>query len=256
MNTFVSRKGSPGMFYAQAETAVNNRSFMGIELYVKSKEGPINAVVFYDHLAQSIEKRVLSGDDAVLANCARIVDKSAWLKNIKDNTFGERDIEALAVRLQVNKREAIKSFREYVFDNCRNLGENCENNSYPENLLRLTTALKTIPISSSECERGFSQMNLIITDDRVSLLTKTVSSLMFVKLNGPPLTRFEPSKYVNSWLLRGRHSALDTNSTERAEKRLMTKSSPNFGQFYKLQVIKFIAFFLVKCSYDLKTYTD
>uniref|UniRef100_A0A6P7FWP1 Uncharacterized protein LOC114334998 n=1 Tax=Diabrotica virgifera virgifera TaxID=50390 RepID=A0A6P7FWP1_DIAVI len=111
MNTFVSRKGSPGMFYAQAKTAVNNRSFMGIELYVKSKEDPINAVVFYDHLAQSIEKRMLSGDDAVLANCARIVDKSVWPKNVKDNTFGERDIEVLAVRLQVNKREAIKSFR-------------------------------------------------------------------------------------------------------------------------------------------------
>uniref|UniRef100_A0A6P7H924 Zinc finger protein 862-like n=1 Tax=Diabrotica virgifera virgifera TaxID=50390 RepID=A0A6P7H924_DIAVI len=187
---------------------------MGIELYVKSKEDPINAVVLYDHLAQSVEKRMLSGDDAVLANCARIVDKSTWPKNIKDNNFGERDIEALADRLQVNKREAIKSFREYVFDNCRNLVGNCENNSYLENLLRLTTALNTMPISSSECERGFSQMNLIITDGKASLLTKTVSLLMFVKLNGPPLTPFEPS-YVNWWLLRGRHSALDTNRKER-----------------------------------------
>uniref|UniRef100_A0A6P7FMW3 Zinc finger protein 862-like n=1 Tax=Diabrotica virgifera virgifera TaxID=50390 RepID=A0A6P7FMW3_DIAVI len=172
---------------------------------------------------------MLSGDDAVLANCARIVDKSAWPKNIKDNTFGERDIEELEVRLQVNKREAIKFFREYVFDNCRNLGKNCENNSYRENLLRLTTALKKIPISSSECERGFSQMNLIITDGRASLPTKTVASLMFVKLNGPPLTRFEPSKYVNSWLLRGRHSALDTNSKERGREETYDK---NFSKLW------------------------
>ncbi|XP_050508962.1 E3 SUMO-protein ligase KIAA1586-like [Diabrotica virgifera virgifera] len=93
MNTFVSRKGSPGMFYSQAETAVNNISFMGIELYVKSKEDPINAVVSYDHLAQSIEKRMLSGDDAVLANCARIVDKSTWPKTLKTILLGKETLK-------------------------------------------------------------------------------------------------------------------------------------------------------------------
>lgn len=215
-NTFVARKDNPGTFYEQAVTSVNNKRFMGIKLYEKTKEDPINPVVFYDNLAQSIEKRMLSGEDAALANSARIVDTSTWPKDIKDNTFGEKDVESLAVRLQLNKRDALKAFREYVFDNCESFGGNCENKTkYPEKLLPLTTAIKTIPVSSSECERGFSQMNLIITDGRASLLTKTVSSLLFLKLNGPPLTRFDPSKYVESWLLRGRHSALDTNSKER-----------------------------------------
>lgn len=82
---------------------------MGIELYVKCKEDPINVVKFYDHLAQSIEKGMLSWEEAELVTSARI--------------------EALAVRLQVNKREAFKSFREYVFFKCRNLVGNCENKS-------------------------------------------------------------------------------------------------------------------------------
>ncbi|KII65997.1 hypothetical protein RF11_15812 [Thelohanellus kitauei] len=75
--------------------------------------------------------------------------------------------------------------------------------------------LYTISISSSECERGFSQMNLIIPPIRASLMTKTVSSLIFIRLVGPPLTFFDPSKYVDWWLLRGRHSAVDSQSRKR-----------------------------------------
>jgi len=63
----------------------------------------------------------------------------------------------------------------------------------PEKLLHLQHALNTIPISPSECERGFSQMNLIITPTRASLLTKTVSALLFIRLVGPPLRRFDPT---------------------------------------------------------------
>ncbi len=46
-------------------------------------------------------------------------------------------------------------------------------------------------------------------------MTTTVSSLLFIRLVGPPLPRFDPTRYVDSWLLRGRHSAIDTNSEER-----------------------------------------
>lgn len=216
VNTFIARKGSPGTFYEQAVTSVNNKSFMGIKLYEKTKEQPINPVEFYHSLSQAIEKRLLNGEDAALANSARILDTGTWPKGIKDNTFGEKDVASLAVRFQLNKREAIKAFREYVYDNCKNFGGSCENKTrYPTNLLPLTITIKTIPVSSSECERGFSQMNLIITDGRASLLTKTVSSLLFLKLNGPPLTRCDPLKYVESWLLRGGHTAMDTNSKER-----------------------------------------
>jgi hypothetical protein len=74
----------------------------------------------------------------------------------------------------------------------------------------LKNALNTVPISSSECERGFSQMNLILTSTRASLSTTTVSVLLFVRVVGSPLRHFSPIKYVESWILRGRHSAVDT----------------------------------------------
>ena len=68
----------------------------------------------------------------------------------------------------------IRGFREYLTEK-----------SVPDKLLPLQIALSTIPISSSEAERGFSQMNLIITPTRASLMTTTVSSLLFIKLFDP-----------------------------------------------------------------------
>jgi hypothetical protein len=72
-----------------------------------------------------------------------------------------------------------------------------------------------IPVPSSECECGFSQMNLIVTPFRSSLLTKTTSVAMFVNIVGPPLNQFDPTISVESWLLLGHHSAIDTRRKER-----------------------------------------
>jgi hypothetical protein len=38
---------------------------------------------------------------------------------------------------------------------------------------------------------------------------------MLIKIVGPPLSQFDPTKFVGSWLLFGHHSAIDTKSKER-----------------------------------------
>ena len=43
-------------------------------------------------------------------------------------------------------------------------------------------------------------------------MVKTTSCLLFGKLVGPPLARFDPLPYVKSWIAAGRHSADDVNS--------------------------------------------
>jgi hypothetical protein len=111
----------------------------------------------------------------------------------------------LAKRLQENERESIRRLRDYL-----------NQKIFPENLVDLKNALNRVPISSSECKRGFSQMNLILTSTGAYLSTTTVSGLLFVRVVGPPIRHFSPTKYVESWVLRGRHSAVDTNSKERA----------------------------------------
>jgi hypothetical protein len=56
------------------------------------------------------------------------------------------------MRLKLNEQDIIRGFRTYLAEN-----------KFPEELLVLKYALSTIPISSSECERVFSQMNFIVT---------------------------------------------------------------------------------------------
>lgn len=46
---------------------------------------------------------------------------------------------------------------------------------------------QTIAVSSAECERGFSEMNNVITPLRSKLNTENVSALMFIKVVGPPI---------------------------------------------------------------------
>ena len=46
-----------------------------------------------------------------------------------------------------------------------------------------------------------------------------MSSLMFVKLVGPPLEMFQPLPYVKSWLSKGHHAATDLNSLSRKQQQ-------------------------------------
>jgi hypothetical protein len=81
-----------------------------------------------------------------------------------------------------------------------------ENNS--GKLLKLIHNLDMIPITSSKCERAFSQMNLTVIQLRSFLLTKT-SEVMFIKTVAPTLSQFAPTKLIESWLIFGHHSATE-----------------------------------------------
>ena len=162
-------------------------------------------------MKESIEKRLLGSKDEELAYWSRVFDQKHWPEDVNTQlTFGELEITNLSIRLQLNEREMIRGFHAYILEK-----------TYPEKLLPLIQTLNTIPISSSKCERGFSQMNLIAIPTRASLKTKTISALLFIKIVGPPLILFVPLKYVELWLLRGRHSAIDTNSKERIRRRFV-----------------------------------
>jgi hypothetical protein len=67
-------------------------------------------------------------------------------------TFGEKELRNLAKRLHLNERESIRGFQDYL-----------NQKIFPENLVDFKNTLNTVPISSSECERVSSQMNLILT---------------------------------------------------------------------------------------------
>ncbi|KAI4468043.1 e3 sumo-protein ligase [Holotrichia oblita] len=195
---FEERKTVPGCYSKMAQEAVNNLSFFGVPLHTeegRTNNQPLNPKIFYEALKTSIATRLLDDKDVELAETLKVMDTKTWPTKVPVN-FGENEMRKLASRFKLNERQLITGLREHLYSR-----------ALPGSLNPLKQSINSIAISSSECERGFSQMNLIITPLRSSL-NITVSGLLFLKINGPPLRLFDPEKYVNSRLVSGHHSAL------------------------------------------------
>jgi hypothetical protein len=61
----------------------------------------------------SIEEGLFSSDDSNFADSTHILDPESWPENVA-RTFGEKKIRNLAKRLQLNERESIRGFRDYL----------------------------------------------------------------------------------------------------------------------------------------------
>jgi hypothetical protein len=72
-------------------------------------------------------------------------------------------------------------------------------------------------VSTAECERSFSGMNLCMSPQRASLQNDHVSTLLFIKLVGPPLSKLNPDEHVKTWLLSGRRRAEETACRKKEE---------------------------------------
>jgi hypothetical protein len=108
--------------------------------------------------------------------------------------YGEDSISNLCNLFSFpEKRTFVNAFRQFI-----------DTENEPKELNPLLQTVKTIPISTCECERAFSSMNNIMTVARNSLLIERASSLIFISRVGPPLNEFCPEPYVKSWLQSGR----------------------------------------------------
>ncbi len=68
--------------------------------------------------------------------------------------------------------------------------------SPPKELKPLLQTINTLVVSTAECERGFSQMNILNNTVRSSLKLPSLWALLFIKCVGPPLEKFSPN---NMW---------------------------------------------------------
>ena len=60
----------------------------------------------------------------------------------------------------------------------------------------LKVNLTSLPFSNAQVERMFSMMKIIKTDRRSSLHTGTLSDLLEIQVEGPPLAAFLPERAV------------------------------------------------------------
>ena len=69
---------------------------------------------------------------------------------------------------------------------------------YP-NLAALASVALVLPMSTVDCERGFSALGRIKTKLRNRLLEATLNQLLFVAVEGPPLAEFNFDEAVTLW---------------------------------------------------------
>ena len=66
-------------------------------------------------------------------------------------------------------------------------------------MLKLLTLALTVPISSVDCERGFSKQNMLKTKIRAKLKTENVSTVMKMSVDTPQIEEFDFHKSFVVW---------------------------------------------------------
>lgn len=146
----------------------------------------------------------------LLIDVSQLLDPLKWDSQIDTPLYGERKVEALCEFFALDVHLTLSAFRSFKVSG----GIRGESSS---DLNTLHQILDTIPVSTADCERSISAMNLIVTKLRSVFDTPNVGSLMFISIVGPSAEKFNPSDYVESWLKAGNHKATDSNSLGRTK---------------------------------------
>lgn len=75
-----------------------------------------------------------------------------------------------------------------------------------QNILHLVRIMLVLPVSSAQCERGFSTQKRIKSDIRSALNPNTVEDLIRISVEGPPLETFDASVSVKRWMEEGQRA--------------------------------------------------
>ncbi len=68
---------------------------------------------------------------------------------------------------------------------------------------KLVQLVLVLPIASADVERGFSILNHARYDRRSRLTTQHLQDILFLRINGPPLSHFDASRYAQAWIKAG-----------------------------------------------------
>ena len=186
-------------------------SFCGIALEPRGTF--LNKNLFLQSLGDNMESRlegaVASGarhdaDKALLKELLMkfdCLDPEKWPSGVESPWFnGEQRLKKLCEQFNIPFTHSILiDFRDYV-----------DNPSITSpSITLIKSVVNTLPVSSSECERGFSLINNICTDRRNKLTVAHISEPTFLSLVGPPLSKFKPESYVKAWFKQDHRSADD-----------------------------------------------
>ena len=198
------QKEGAGPRFKEFEQALAAGAFKGVSF--KPKGTMLNRNAFLQALVDNLSGRLFSDVsqnnlESLLADLD-VLDSQKWPSCVESPWLeGENNLKSLCDRFSLDFSVYKESFRDYID----------EPTKMPKKLMEIAAVANTLPVTSADCERGFSTMNNICSDDRNRLLVKRISNLIFLSLVGPPVSQFQPSSYVKLWL-RGHRSADDTRT--------------------------------------------
>jgi len=161
-----------GPHLQEVDNALQLSTFKGVALHNGSKcDVLINRGQFFRSLAENMKNRLLTfqsshastsdNSDAVhyhtFVDQLKVLYPDNWPDELTASTsalYGQDEITALAERFGVNARQSVQPFRDYLDNGGKRT---------PDDLKPLLLAVDTVPVCTAECERGFSQMNLIMS---------------------------------------------------------------------------------------------
>ncbi|CAH2273660.1 Hypothetical predicted protein [Pelobates cultripes] len=211
-------KDMPGKHLKEVMESLEKGNFKGVTINPEGTKGhmKINLPQFYQSLVDNLCSRLFaltasnrpaassqSGEFETLVSEIDILNAQRWPINVDSPWFeGEAKLEQLCKRFRLSYASICEGFRDYIDNGGAEI---------PENLKPVVTAVNSLPVTSGDCERGFSSMNLVLSPIRSVLGIERLSSLLFISLIGPPVHLWDPLPYVTKWLTTHR-SADDTKS--------------------------------------------
>jgi len=141
--------------------------------------------------------RLLPESDKSFCDAVSILDANTWPSDLPPE-YGETELRSLCIRFALKFGETKTDYRQY---------KNSQGQHMPVGLKRLLNSINTLPISTAECERGFSKMNILCSPLRSRLTVQHLSALMFISICGPSLEFWQPLPFVKSWLTSGNRNA-------------------------------------------------
>ena len=220
IRVFHSMVEYPGIKFKEAKSAVDKideRKFKDVTIQDSRKcDIEIPHGQFMRSLAANLEKRLAAfrnkeNELSKLISSIDVLDPSNWPKECP-LTYGNEEIKYLCDVFHLDDTVARRGLQEYI-DNVRTEGLL----EPPDKVLDVVKAVKTLAVSTAECERGFSQMNILASSVRSSLSMKTISTLIFIKCVGPSPQQFDPTSYARTWLTK--HHCLADDLKARSRKR-------------------------------------
>ena len=197
------------------------QKFMGIELHLyESRSGYVSfdKKRFIQALIDNISTRLLNVADTSCIKSFEVLYPEFWPEVETPWKKGEEIVKSICDRFLLDSTGVAFDFREY--------------HSNPRKVLKsiqrlIDSVVKIIPISSSEAERGFSQMNITMTPRRNSLTINNTSALLFISVNGPPCHLWSPMWAFNEW------QRLHRLATDQQSRKVTPKGYPDLSSIQK-----------------------